>query len=101
MNGVHDMGGSHGHGPVASEKDEPIWHDDWEARMFGIAWGMTFPEGFSIDRFRHFRELLQPPLYLARAVTTIIGTRSASRPCWMGVSPPGTRSRAVAPRRAV
>lgn len=26
MNGVHDMGGQHGMGPVEYEKDEPVFH---------------------------------------------------------------------------
>ena len=30
MNGVHDMGGQHGFGPVEPEPDEPVFHADWE-----------------------------------------------------------------------
>ena len=26
MNGVHDMGGMHGFGPVEHEKNEPVFH---------------------------------------------------------------------------
>jgi nitrile hydratase len=26
MNGIHDMGGMHGFGPVAREDDEPVFH---------------------------------------------------------------------------
>src|SRR5258706_57172 len=33
MNGVHAMGGMHGMGPVAIEKNEPGFHSDWEARV--------------------------------------------------------------------
>jgi nitrile hydratase subunit beta len=64
MNGIHDMGGMHGHGPIAPEKDEPLWHAPWEARMLGITRAMTYPKGFNIDRFRHFRESMPPHLYL-------------------------------------
>jgi len=69
MNGVHDMGGMHGHGPVAPEDEthEPLWHAPWEARMLGITRSMTYPKGFNIDRFRHIRELMPPHLYLARS----------------------------------
>ena len=69
MNGVHDMGGMHGHGPVApeDEKHEPLWHAPWEARMLGITRSMTYPKGFNIDRFRHIRELMPAHLYLARS----------------------------------
>ena len=30
MNGVHDMGGMHGRGPIAAERNEPVFHPDWE-----------------------------------------------------------------------
>src|SRR5215813_11644935 len=67
MNGVHDMGGMHGHGPINPEKDEPLWHAPWEARMLGIRRSGTFPPGFNIDRWRHVRELIPPHLYLSRS----------------------------------
>ena len=34
MNGVHDMGGMHGMGPIQIEKDEPVFHGYWEARTY-------------------------------------------------------------------
>ena len=36
MNGVHDMGGMMGFGPVEPEPDEPVFHADWEGRVFGL-----------------------------------------------------------------
>jgi nitrile hydratase len=33
---VHDMGGMHGFGPVEPEPDEPVFHDRWESRVFGL-----------------------------------------------------------------
>ena len=36
MNGIHDMGGMHGFGPVEPEEDEPVFHEHWEGRMFGL-----------------------------------------------------------------
>src|SRR5262245_22366439 len=36
MNGIHDMGGLHGFGPVEVEADEPVFHEQWEARVFGM-----------------------------------------------------------------
>jgi hypothetical protein len=33
MNGVHDVGGMHGFGPVAREPDEPVFHAAWEGRV--------------------------------------------------------------------
>jgi nitrile hydratase len=36
MNGIHDMGGMHGFGPIIRDEAEPIFHHAWEARVFGI-----------------------------------------------------------------
>ena len=37
MNGIHDMGGMHGFGPVPREKDEPVFHAPWEGRVYAMA----------------------------------------------------------------
>jgi nitrile hydratase subunit beta len=42
MNGVHDMGGMHGMGPIQIEKNEPVFHAHWEGRVFAMyraLWG--------------------------------------------------------------
>ena len=36
MNGIHDMGGMHGFGPVEREDNEPVFHRDWEGRVFAM-----------------------------------------------------------------
>jgi nitrile hydratase beta subunit len=65
VNGVHDMGGMQCFGPIDAEADEPVFHERWEARMFGLRRAMTNPPGFSIDRSRHLRESMPPIPYLA------------------------------------
>jgi nitrile hydratase subunit beta len=64
MNSVHDMGGMHGMGPVQQEKNEPVFHARWEARVFALnravgAWGK-----WNIDASRHAKELIPPAEYL-------------------------------------
>jgi nitrile hydratase subunit beta len=64
MNGVHDMGGMHGMGPIRYEKDEPVFHARWESRVYALnrsirAWGKL-----NIDAWRHDIELLPPADYL-------------------------------------
>ena len=64
MNGVHDMGGMHGMGPIEVEKNEPVFHARWEARVFALnravgAWGK-----WNIDASRHVKELIPPAEYL-------------------------------------
>ena len=36
MDGVHDMGGMHGFGPVVVEGGNDVFHEDWEARVFAV-----------------------------------------------------------------
>lgn len=36
MNGVHDMGGMHGMGPIQPEKNEPVFHARWEGRVLAM-----------------------------------------------------------------
>jgi nitrile hydratase beta subunit len=63
MNGVHDMGGMDGFGAIPIEQDEPVFHADWEARMYAIA--MTLGREFrNVDEFRHAIERIPAPVYL-------------------------------------
>ena len=32
MDGIHDMGGMHGFGPITREENEPLFHHPWEGR---------------------------------------------------------------------
>ena len=43
MNGIHDMGGMHGFGSIEREVDEPIFHEPWESRVFGMMLGVRVP----------------------------------------------------------
>ena len=36
MNSIHDMGGMHGFGPIEVEKNEPVFHADWESRVYAL-----------------------------------------------------------------
>ena len=36
MNGAHDMGGMQDMGPIAPRENEPIFHADWERRVFAL-----------------------------------------------------------------
>ncbi len=67
MNGIHDMGGMDGFGPVHIEKDEPVFHADWERRVFALSLAAGGLMPFTIDEFRHMREQIDPVSYLARS----------------------------------
>ena len=66
MDGPHDLGGRQGFGPVKVDEKEEPFHSDWEARMWGIDGTISFPGDWSIDWWRHGRELIQPVDYLTR-----------------------------------
>ena len=59
MAGIHDMGGVRGYGPVEPEENEPVFHDEWEGRVFGLV--VSVKGGFS----RSTIESLDPDVYLA------------------------------------
>ena len=63
MNGVHDMGGMHGLGPIAPEPDEPVFHAAWERRVHALV--IASPTRGNIDAGRHQRELIPGPDYLS------------------------------------
>jgi nitrile hydratase len=65
MNGVHDMGGDQGMGPIQYEKDEPVFHAPWEGRVYAINRAMGAWRKWTIDGSRHGIELLPPAGYLA------------------------------------
>ncbi len=58
MNGVHDMGGMHGMGLLRPERDEPVFHARWEARVFAMVRAMGAFGRWNIDASRHQRELI-------------------------------------------
>jgi nitrile hydratase len=61
MNGVHDLGGLDGLGAVNPEPAEPVFHSDWEKRVFAMA----ASSGLNLDQFRDGIEQLHPVAYLS------------------------------------
>jgi nitrile hydratase len=65
MNGAQDLGGQMGFGPVAPEKDEPVFHAPWEKRALALTLAMGATREWNIDISRHARESLPPAQYLS------------------------------------
>jgi nitrile hydratase len=59
MNGIHDMGGMQDMGPLQYEKNEPVFHADWERRVFAMVWATDRPPGS-----RYQRDIIPPAEYL-------------------------------------
>jgi len=66
MNSAHDLGGMHGLGPInpEPEAEEPVFHTDWEKRVFGLTLAAGFLGKWNIDMSRHARERQHPVDYL-------------------------------------
>lgn len=65
MNGIHDLGGMDGMGPVEPAANEPVFHEPWEARVFGlrrllVRWGL----GGNWGSFRFAQENVPAAQYL-------------------------------------
>ena len=65
MNGVHDLGGMHGFGPVDPDLHEPPFHHDWERLALGLQVGGMSTGHWNADEFRFARERVDPATYLA------------------------------------
>lgn len=66
MDGIHDLGGMEGFGPVKATFDQNPFPglEDWEKTMWGLS--RTIPvEGMTIDWFRHVVERMVPKDYIS------------------------------------
>ncbi|MHA6626329.1 nitrile hydratase subunit beta [Pseudonocardia sichuanensis] len=64
MNGVFDLGGTDGLGPVVTEENEPVFRAEWEKAAFAM-FAPSFRAGlFGVDQFRHGIEKMDPAEYL-------------------------------------
>lgn len=64
MDGLHDLGGSQGFGPVRHTRDAPAFHAEWEVRAnalyaFAVRVGI-----FNMDEYRHAIERMEPRHYM-------------------------------------
>jgi nitrile hydratase subunit alpha len=65
VNGAHDLGGVHGLGPIRREHEEPVFHRDWERRVFALNLALGLLGRWNIDMGRFYRENRHPVDYLS------------------------------------
>jgi nitrile hydratase len=65
MDGVHDLGGLDGFGPVDAPPSEPLFGEPWERRALRVAFGVLAALGTSGGAFRHSIERMDPAHYLS------------------------------------
>jgi len=64
MNGLHDLGGLTTFGPIGHEDDEPVFHEEWQRRVFAMGLATLAFLG-PVDRVRHAIERMDPVDYLS------------------------------------
>ena len=66
MNGVHDMGGTHGFGPIRPRENhnDEAFHADWERRLHALVYVARAQGIYNIDESRHGIERMDPADYL-------------------------------------
>lgn len=66
MKGGHDLGGRQGLGPInpEPENEEPVFHTDWERRVFAMTLATGMLGQWNIDESRFARESQHPVDYL-------------------------------------
>lgn len=65
MNGVFDLGGTDGIGPVNDyTPEEPTFHAEWEKPVFAMFVALFRAGWFGVDEFRHGIEHMDPAVYL-------------------------------------
>jgi nitrile hydratase subunit beta len=65
MDGIHDLGGLAGFGPVEVEPDEPVFHAPWERAVVGLLVAVGSAGLHNGGRFRHSIERMDPAHYLS------------------------------------
>jgi nitrile hydratase len=65
VDGIHDLGGVAGFGPVEVEPDEPAFHEEWERRAMRARFASMIALPADPGVGRHAIERMDPPHYLA------------------------------------
>jgi nitrile hydratase len=66
VEGIHDLGGMSGFGAVEVERAEPVFHERWERRAFGLnTLGLAVLRAYNVHEYRHAVERMEPAHYLA------------------------------------
>ncbi|MGI9324085.1 MAG: nitrile hydratase subunit beta [Pseudomonadales bacterium] len=65
MDGIHDLGGMAGFGPVEVEPNEPTFHEPWESKAFRLNLAsIAVLRAYNTDEYRHALERMEPVHYL-------------------------------------
>ncbi|MDR5804775.1 nitrile hydratase subunit beta [Caballeronia sp. LZ001] len=65
MDGIHDLGGMQGFGPVTKVGKTTPFKDPWEIKVAGLMSKLVTARAFNMDEFRHAVERLNPATYVS------------------------------------
>ncbi len=65
MNSIHDIGGMDNIGAVPIETDEPVFHADWESKVYAMTLATMGAGIFVTDEVRFMTETIPPQDYLS------------------------------------
>lgn len=65
-NAIHDIGGMHGFGSVKDffEENEPVFHHEWESRVYALNINSFMKGNYTLDEFRYVQATMNPTLYV-------------------------------------
>jgi nitrile hydratase subunit beta len=64
MDGMHDLGGKQGFGPVRYAPSAPSFHAAWEVRVNSLYSLAVRQDVFNMDEYRHAIERMEPRHYM-------------------------------------
>lgn len=65
MDGIHDLGGVDGFGAIYVERDEPVFHEDWEPLGHALGFLGLVLNWWTADQIRHAIERMEPRHYMS------------------------------------
>ncbi|MBV1932812.1 MAG: nitrile hydratase subunit beta [Porticoccaceae bacterium] len=65
MDGIHDLGGVDGFGAIKVERNEPVFHEDWEPLGYALGFLGMGLNWWTADQIRHAIERMEPRHYLS------------------------------------
>jgi nitrile hydratase subunit beta len=78
MDGIHDMGGRQGFGPVVMDDRRVPFHDEWELRAAAISSRLLRQRIYNMDEMRHAIERMDPRHYICAPYFERIFTAAAT-----------------------
>src|SRR3954471_6145903 len=78
MDGIHDLGGKQGFGPVNYVVSKEIYHQPWQLKANALSGALVGAGLFNMDEYRHAIERMEPRHYINASYYERVLTACAS-----------------------